>query len=48
MFLDEVAGIAPAGRNGAVTLASSDCPDSVVPSSASAPPPQHLVRVPPQ
>jgi hypothetical protein len=30
-FLDEFAGIAPAGRNGAVTLASSDCPDRVAP-----------------
>jgi Domain of unknown function (DUF397) len=27
-FLDEFAGIAPAGRNGAVTLASSDRPDT--------------------
>ncbi|MGH3869608.1 MAG: DUF397 domain-containing protein [Pseudonocardiaceae bacterium] len=47
-FLDEFAGIAPAGRNGAVPLARSDCPDRVAPSSASAPPPQHPVRVPPQ
>lgn len=38
MLLDDLAGIAPAGRNGAVTLASSDCPDRVAPSSASAPP----------
>lgn len=47
-FLAELAGIAPAGRNGAVILASSDCPDKVAPSSTSAPPTQHLVRVPPQ
>lgn len=47
-FLDEFASIAPARRNGAVTLASSDCPGRVAPSSASAPPPQHPVRVPPQ
>jgi hypothetical protein len=47
-FLDEFAGIAPAGRNGAVTLASSDRPDRVAPSSAKASPPQHPVRVPPQ
>ncbi len=48
MFLAEFEGIAPAGRNGAVTLASSDCPDRVAHSSASAPPTQHPVRVPPQ
>jgi Domain of unknown function (DUF397) len=48
MPLNDLAGIAPAGRNGAVTLASSNCPDRVAPSSASAPPTQHPVRVPPQ